>query len=99
MRYGVTTDFLASSSVHSNLSCAGYGACSIQSDNYNPTIASVWLAPRVRGWASLLFEHGFWVSRQSKFSNDQIENATRSNGSGTDLISDQGILQALLCCM
>jgi hypothetical protein len=35
------------------------------------------VSPPVRGWASLLFEHNFWAPRQFKFSNDQIENATR----------------------
>src|SRR5258708_36954952 len=72
MRYGAATDFLASSSVHSNLSCACYGACSTQSANCFSMVD-----PPVRSWASLLFEHSVWVSRQSKFSNDQIENATR----------------------
>jgi hypothetical protein len=72
MRYGVTTDFLASSSVHGNLSCARDGARSIQSDN---CLSMVGLPVRCR--VSLLFEHGVWVSRQSEFSNDPIENATR----------------------
>jgi hypothetical protein len=43
---------------------------------YNPTIASIWSAP-VRGRVSLLFEYNVWVSRQSRFANDQIESATR----------------------
>ena len=72
MRYGVATDFLASSSVHDNLSCACYGACSIQSDN---CFSMVGLPVRSR--VSLLFEHKVWVARQSRFSNDQIESATR----------------------
>jgi hypothetical protein len=67
IRYGVATDLLASGSVHSNLSCACNGACSIQSDN-----CFSMFGPPVRSWASLLFEHSVWISRQSKFSNDQI---------------------------
>jgi hypothetical protein len=43
---------------------------------YNPTIASVWSAPG-RSRVSLLFEQSVWVWWQSRFSNDQIENAKR----------------------
>jgi len=71
MRYGAATDLLASSSVHGTfLAC--YGACAIQSDNYFSMVGLP-----VRSRVSLLFEHNVWVSRQSRFSNDQIENATR----------------------
>src|SRR5260370_6849006 len=53
---------------------------------YNPAIASVWSAP-VRSWASLLFEHGVWISRQSKFSTDNIENAARCVQTAAELTS------------
>jgi hypothetical protein len=48
------------------------GVCSIQSDN-----CFSMLSLPVRGRVSLLFERNVWVSRQSRFSNDPIENATR----------------------
>jgi hypothetical protein len=43
----------------------------------NPTNCFSVVGPPVRSWASLLFEPSVWVSRQSKFSNEQIENAAR----------------------
>jgi hypothetical protein len=72
MRYGVATNFLASSSVHGNLSCARDGACSIQSNN---CFSMAGLPVRCR--VSLSFEHRVWVWLQSWLSNDPIENAMR----------------------
>src|SRR6266567_2481749 len=40
-------------------------------------IASVWSASRFAAGSACYPNKAFWVSRQSRFSNDQVENATR----------------------
>jgi hypothetical protein len=70
MRYGVTTGFRVSSSIHGNLSCACDGACSIQSDN---CFSMVGLPVRCR--VSLLFEHS--VLGLTTIQVLERENATR----------------------
>jgi hypothetical protein len=71
MRYGAATDFRASSSVHGNLSCACYGALNtirqlLQYDRLPFAAGSAC-------YSNITFRsHG-----NLKFSNDQIESATR----------------------
>jgi hypothetical protein len=59
--YGVATDFLASSSVHGNLSCARNGARSIQSDNCFNMVA-----PRSACYSNIAFDQGILRSRRCR---------------------------------
>jgi len=73
MRYGVATDFRASSSVHSDLF-----AHAMARAQYNPTIASVWSATRFAAGAACYSNIAFGShGNPSSFSNGQIENAAR----------------------
>jgi hypothetical protein len=79
MRYGAATDFLASNSVHGNLSCACHGAL-----NTIRQLLQYGRPPFAAGsacYSNIMFgSHG-----NLKFSNDQIESATRGVQSVAEL--------------